>query len=185
MATGTIRWHYQNTPNDGWDYDGVNEFVTFKGKQAHPRDHLELGFEEIDMLFLAGEIERNRSRLTKSWTVSQWAIAARRSGIASCSSARSALRISSTFSPTAACPCSGSSAAQAHPRDHLELGFEEIDMLFLAGEIERNRSRLTKLMEGGSVKEIEAKDDEDQDAEDSDAAEAGDEDTCGGIVDGR
>lgn len=36
---------------------------------------------------------------------------------------------------------------------------------------------LRQLMEGGSVKEIEAKDDEDQDAEDSDAAEAGDEDT--------
>jgi alcohol dehydrogenase (cytochrome c) len=31
VATGQIRWHYQNTPNDGWDYDGVNEFVTFKG----------------------------------------------------------------------------------------------------------------------------------------------------------
>jgi alcohol dehydrogenase (cytochrome c) len=27
--TGKIVWHYQNTPNDGWDYDGVNEFVTF------------------------------------------------------------------------------------------------------------------------------------------------------------
>lgn len=36
---------------------------------------------------------------------------------------------------------------------------------------------LRQLMEGGSVKEIEAKDDEDEDAEDSDAAEAGDEDT--------
>ena len=23
------KWHYQSTPNDGWDYDGVNEFVTF------------------------------------------------------------------------------------------------------------------------------------------------------------
>lgn len=27
--TGKIVWHYQNTPNDGWDYDGTNEFVTF------------------------------------------------------------------------------------------------------------------------------------------------------------
>ncbi|WP_439113595.1 PQQ-dependent methanol/ethanol family dehydrogenase [Hydrogenophaga sp.] len=27
--TGKIVWHYQNTPNDGWDYDGVNEFITF------------------------------------------------------------------------------------------------------------------------------------------------------------
>jgi alcohol dehydrogenase (cytochrome c) len=29
VATGKIAWSYQNTPNDGWDYDGVNEFVTF------------------------------------------------------------------------------------------------------------------------------------------------------------
>ncbi|MBI3102366.1 MAG: PQQ-dependent methanol/ethanol family dehydrogenase [Burkholderiales bacterium] len=27
--TGKIVWHYQGTPNDGWDFDGVNEFVTF------------------------------------------------------------------------------------------------------------------------------------------------------------
>jgi alcohol dehydrogenase (cytochrome c) len=29
IKTGQISWHYQNTPNDGWDFDGVNEFVTF------------------------------------------------------------------------------------------------------------------------------------------------------------
>jgi len=27
--TGKISWHFQYTPNDGWDYDGVNEFVSF------------------------------------------------------------------------------------------------------------------------------------------------------------
>ena len=30
--TGKIVWHYQNTPHDGWDYDGVNEFVSFDFK---------------------------------------------------------------------------------------------------------------------------------------------------------
>ncbi|MEN9559276.1 MAG: hypothetical protein RLZZ502_487 [Pseudomonadota bacterium] len=30
VATGAIKWHYQNTPNDGWDFDGVNEFVTYE-----------------------------------------------------------------------------------------------------------------------------------------------------------
>ncbi|MBI3154615.1 MAG: PQQ-dependent methanol/ethanol family dehydrogenase [Burkholderiales bacterium] len=30
VKTGKIVWHYQNTPNDGWDFDGVNEFVTFE-----------------------------------------------------------------------------------------------------------------------------------------------------------
>jgi len=29
VSTGKIVWHYQNTPHDGWDFDGVNEFVTF------------------------------------------------------------------------------------------------------------------------------------------------------------
>ena len=29
IKTGQIKWHYQNTPNDAWDYDGANEFVTF------------------------------------------------------------------------------------------------------------------------------------------------------------
>ena len=27
--TGVIKWHYQTTPHDGWDFDGVNEFVSF------------------------------------------------------------------------------------------------------------------------------------------------------------
>ncbi|MGB0682258.1 MAG: PQQ-dependent methanol/ethanol family dehydrogenase [Magnetovibrionaceae bacterium] len=27
--TGEIKWHYQTTPNDGWDFDGVNEVVSF------------------------------------------------------------------------------------------------------------------------------------------------------------
>ncbi|MBL8474021.1 MAG: PQQ-dependent methanol/ethanol family dehydrogenase [Rhodocyclaceae bacterium] len=34
VSTGQIVWHYQNTPNDGWDFDGVNEFVTFKTKDG-------------------------------------------------------------------------------------------------------------------------------------------------------
>lgn len=29
VKTGQIKWHYQNTPNDAWDFDGANEFVTF------------------------------------------------------------------------------------------------------------------------------------------------------------
>jgi alcohol dehydrogenase (cytochrome c) len=29
VDTGQIKWSYQTTPHDGWDYDGVNEFVTF------------------------------------------------------------------------------------------------------------------------------------------------------------
>ncbi|HXH02440.1 MAG TPA: methanol/ethanol family PQQ-dependent dehydrogenase [Candidatus Competibacteraceae bacterium] len=28
-SNGQIKWHYQSTPNDTWDFDGVNEFVSF------------------------------------------------------------------------------------------------------------------------------------------------------------
>lgn len=27
--TGVIKWSYQTTPHDGWDFDGVNEFIPF------------------------------------------------------------------------------------------------------------------------------------------------------------
>ena len=34
--TGKIVWHYQTTPHDGWDFDGVNELISFdfKGKDG-------------------------------------------------------------------------------------------------------------------------------------------------------
>lgn len=31
--TGKIVWHFQTTPHDGWDYDGVNELVSFDYKE--------------------------------------------------------------------------------------------------------------------------------------------------------
>jgi len=31
--TGKIKWHFQTTPHDGWDYDGVNELVSFDYKE--------------------------------------------------------------------------------------------------------------------------------------------------------
>ncbi len=32
--TGDIKWGYQTTPHDGWDYDGVNEFISFNTKDG-------------------------------------------------------------------------------------------------------------------------------------------------------
>jgi alcohol dehydrogenase (cytochrome c) len=29
VDTGEIKWSYQTTPHDGWDFDGVNEFIPF------------------------------------------------------------------------------------------------------------------------------------------------------------
>lgn len=31
---GSIKWHFQTTPHDGWDYDGVNELISFDYKQS-------------------------------------------------------------------------------------------------------------------------------------------------------
>ena len=31
--TGKLVWHYQSTPNEAWDFDGVNEFVSFDLKK--------------------------------------------------------------------------------------------------------------------------------------------------------
>ncbi len=31
---GTIKWHFQSTPHDGWDYDGVNELVSFNYQEG-------------------------------------------------------------------------------------------------------------------------------------------------------
>lgn len=33
-ATGEIKWHFQTTPREGWDYDGVNEVVSFVDKDG-------------------------------------------------------------------------------------------------------------------------------------------------------
>ena len=30
VKTGQIVWNYQNTPNDAWDFDGANEFITYE-----------------------------------------------------------------------------------------------------------------------------------------------------------
>ncbi|MDP2561566.1 PQQ-dependent methanol/ethanol family dehydrogenase [Psychrobium sp. 1_MG-2023] len=32
--TGKIKWHFQTTPHDGWDYDGVNELIPFNYKDG-------------------------------------------------------------------------------------------------------------------------------------------------------
>ncbi|WP_439124521.1 PQQ-dependent methanol/ethanol family dehydrogenase [Marivita sp.] len=36
-ATGDIKWHYQTTPREGWDYDGVNEVVAYTDRAGNMR----------------------------------------------------------------------------------------------------------------------------------------------------
>ncbi|PRD40184.1 PQQ-dependent dehydrogenase, methanol/ethanol family [Gemmobacter lutimaris] len=35
--TGEIKWHFQTTPREGWDYDGVNEVVAFADKDGNKK----------------------------------------------------------------------------------------------------------------------------------------------------
>ena len=35
--TGEIKWHFQTTPREGWDFDGVNEVVPFVDKAGNKR----------------------------------------------------------------------------------------------------------------------------------------------------
>ncbi len=36
-ATGEIKWHFQTTPWEGWDYDGVNEVIPFTDAEGNGR----------------------------------------------------------------------------------------------------------------------------------------------------
>ena len=36
-ATGEIKWHFQSTPREGWDYDGVNEVVAYTDRGGNKR----------------------------------------------------------------------------------------------------------------------------------------------------
>ena len=36
-ATGEIKWHFQTTPREGWDYDGVNEVVAYTDREGNDR----------------------------------------------------------------------------------------------------------------------------------------------------
>ncbi|MDD9717630.1 PQQ-dependent methanol/ethanol family dehydrogenase [Dinoroseobacter sp. PD6] len=36
-ATGEIKWHFQTTPREGWDFDGVNEVVAYEDREGNQR----------------------------------------------------------------------------------------------------------------------------------------------------
>jgi alcohol dehydrogenase (cytochrome c) len=36
-ATGEIKWHFQTTPREGWDFDGVNEVVAYTDRAGNKR----------------------------------------------------------------------------------------------------------------------------------------------------
>ena len=59
--SGKIKWHYQYTPHDGWDFDGVNEFVSFDLKQADGKVVKAGGHADRNGYFYV--IDRNNGKL--------------------------------------------------------------------------------------------------------------------------
>ena len=59
--SGKIKWHYQYTPHDGWDFDGVNEFVSFDLKQADGKVVKAGGHADRNGFFYV--IDRNNGKL--------------------------------------------------------------------------------------------------------------------------
>ena len=57
--TGTIRWHYQWTPHDVWDYDGVNENILFELAGRRLLAH----FDKNGYLFI---LDRQSGRLVRT-----------------------------------------------------------------------------------------------------------------------
>ncbi|MDQ3996751.1 MAG: PQQ-dependent dehydrogenase, methanol/ethanol family [Gemmatimonadota bacterium] len=56
---GTIRWHYQWTPHDVWDYDGVNENILFEQDGRRLLAH----FDKNGYLFI---LDRTNGRLVRA-----------------------------------------------------------------------------------------------------------------------
>jgi alcohol dehydrogenase (cytochrome c) len=59
--SGKIKWHYQYTPHDGWDFDGVNEFISFDLKQADGKVVKAGGHADRNGFFYV--IDRNNGKL--------------------------------------------------------------------------------------------------------------------------
>lgn len=58
---GTVRWHYQWTPHDVWDYDGVNENILFDSGGRKLLGH----FDKNGYLFILDRANGQLVRATK------------------------------------------------------------------------------------------------------------------------
>jgi alcohol dehydrogenase (cytochrome c) len=63
--TGQIAWHYQTTPHDGWDFDGVNEFISFDYKGADGKTVKAGGKADRNGFFFV--INRNNGKLLNAF----------------------------------------------------------------------------------------------------------------------
>jgi alcohol dehydrogenase (cytochrome c) len=65
---GSLRWHYQFTPHDVWDYDGVNENILFDSGGRRLLAH----FDRNGYLFILDRATGQRVALTRFYDRSNW-----------------------------------------------------------------------------------------------------------------
>ena len=74
---GSIKWHFQTTPHDGWDYDGVNELVSFdyqdggktiKAAGTADRNGFFYVLDRTNGKFIRGFPSSTRSPGPRAWT---------------------------------------------------------------------------------------------------------------------
>src|SRR3712207_279554 len=66
--SGEIRWHYQFTPHDLWDYDGVNENILFEQGGRRLLAH----FDRNGFLFVLDRATGERVGITQFYERSNW-----------------------------------------------------------------------------------------------------------------
>jgi alcohol dehydrogenase (cytochrome c) len=66
--TGEIRWHYQWTPHDVWDYDGVNENILFNLDGRRLLAH----FDKNGYLYILDRESGKLVRVTKFYSRTSW-----------------------------------------------------------------------------------------------------------------
>lgn len=65
---GSIRWHYQYTPGDVWDFDGVNENILFEHEGRRLLGH----FDRNGYLFVLDRTTGQRVGLTRFYDRADW-----------------------------------------------------------------------------------------------------------------
>jgi len=71
--TGEIKWHYQTTPHDGWDFDGVNELVSFDAMRNGKMMKLGAKADRNGYFFILDRTNGKFLRATPFVTKTTWA----------------------------------------------------------------------------------------------------------------
>ena len=65
--TGVIKWHYQTTPHDGWDFDGVNEFIPFDATINGKPMKLGAKADKLQVIFVSVDPARDKPEILQAY----------------------------------------------------------------------------------------------------------------------